>query len=243
MNGHPETGELDLTAVLLCGGKGERLRPLTETVPKPLVPLRGRPLLHHLMCYLRQSGTRLFVLCVGHRAELIERFLAENRAADWDVCCVNSGAATMTDRLRAAREHVRHRALICYGDTLANIDLRELLRRHLAWGGLATMTTYPLLSPFGIVHIEAEGRVLAFEEKPKLPYWINIGFILCELAAFDLIRPGTDMPEFLGALAARGELFAYKHDGKHLTVNTEKDHSEAERDIATFYTLPQGEQA
>jgi glucose-1-phosphate cytidylyltransferase len=232
----------DLTAVLLCGGKGERLRPFTEHLPKPLVPLHGKPLLWHLMRYLSLRGVRRFVLCTGYKAEAIIRFVEETPLPSAErVECVDSGeGASMADRVLDARRHVRGRALVCYGDTLANVDLPALARHHAETGALATMTVYPLHSPYGIVALEdGSDRVRGLREKPVLPYWINIGFILCEPAALDLMERGADLVTFLGTLAGREALRAHRHQGKHLTVNTEKERSEAEGEIE-FFTLLEG---
>ncbi|QRN95947.1 nucleotidyltransferase family protein [Archangium violaceum] len=233
----------DVTAVLLCGGKGERLRPFTEHLPKPLVPLRGKPLLQHLLRYLSLQGVRRFVLCTGYKAEAIVRFVEElSLPLDLEeVVCVDSGEdANMADRVLDARRHVPGRALICYGDTLANVDLGSLARHHADSGALATMTVYPLQSPYGIVSLDGDtDRVSGLLEKPVLPYWINIGFILCEPAALDEMRRGTDLMMFLGSLTKRGAVRAHKHQGKHLTVNTEKERTEAEGEIE-FFTLLEG---
>ena len=229
--------EDDLTAIILCGGRGERLRPYTDNVPKALVPLNGRPLLHHVLRYLRLSGVSRFVLCVGHLADQIERFVAESAEFCAAATCVNSGDVSMTDRILDAGAHVGSRALVCYGDTLANVDIGALLNFHRACGALATLTIYPLQSPFGIVDADAAGRVTAFDEKPRLPYWINIGYLLCERDAFAAMRPGTGMDEFLSSLAHAGRLYAYRHSGKHLTVNTEKERALAEEQIVEFLTV------
>ncbi|MCI0574240.1 MAG: nucleotidyltransferase family protein [Myxococcaceae bacterium] len=232
----------DVTAVLLCGGKGERLRPFTEHLPKPLVPLLGKPLLQHLLRYLLLQGVRRFVLCTGYKAEAIVHFVEEKPLPPGNsVVCVDSGeAASMADRVLDARLHVPGRALVCYGDTLANVDLSLLAQSHEASGALATLTVYPLQSPYGIVSCVGEaGLVTGLLEKPVLPYWINIGFILCEPAALDEMRRGTDLVMFLGALAERGGVRAHRHRGKHLTVNTEKERSEAEGEIE-FFTLLEG---
>jgi glucose-1-phosphate cytidylyltransferase len=228
--------------VLLCGGKGERLRPFTEHFPKPLVPLNGKPLLQHLLRYLTLQGVRRFVLCTGYKAEAIARFVQELALPpELEVVCVDSGeAASMADRVLDARKHVPGRALVCYGDTLANVDLGSLAGRHTASGALATVTVYPLRSPYGIVSLKGDSdRVAGLLEKPVLPYWINIGFILCEPAALDTLRRGTDLVTFLAALAEHGAVRAHKHQDKHLTVNTEKERSEAEGEIE-FFTLLEG---
>ena len=231
----------DLTAILLCGGKGERLRPFTETLPKALVPLNGEPLLAHLLRYLSSAGVTRVVVCVGYKAEAIESFLGERPDLSREATCVDSGGASMTDRILDALPHVRGRALVCYGDTLANVDLGGLLKAHRRSGALATLTTYPLSSPFGIVRFDESKRITAFEEKPPLPYWINIGFLLCEPGAFEFLRRGSDMPQFLSALAGAGALYAYEHTGKHLTVNTEKERAVAETEVIEFFTYMDGQ--
>lgn len=227
-----------LTAILLCGGKGERLRPLTDDRPKPLVPLAGKPILQHLVESLRAAGLARFVFCVGYRADMIRAFLAEQFPDPDPVRVVDSGDASMTDRLLDARPQVPGRALVCYGDTLANVDLDALMEAHRRRDALATLTTFPLESPFGIVDTDADGRIDRFREKPVLPYWINIGYLVLEPDAWHGLERGTDMPDFLARLAATGRLFAHRHQGSHLTVNTEKDRALAERHLARMVTVP-----
>ena len=229
----------DLTAVLLCGGKGERLRPLTESIPKPLVELNGRPILYHLMYYLGWSGIRRFILCVGHRWELIQEF-TRTLPTRWKTTLVNSGDATMTDRLLDSREHIEGQFLICYGDTLADVDLAALRAQHSSAQAALTITVYPLQSPFGIVAFGEDAVVTGFQEKPVLPYWINMGFMLAERETLNRLTRGSDMPEFLSGLARAGNLRAYRHRGRHLTVNTPKDLAQAEVEIREFYTHPTG---
>jgi NDP-sugar pyrophosphorylase family protein len=226
-----------LTAIILCGGRGDRLRPITDAVPKPLVPLNGRPILGHLLTYLIKSNVSRFVLCVGYKAELVQAFVAENFSSELNVICVNSGDVSITDRLIDAARQVEGRAVICYGDTLANIDLDALEKAHEVSGALATLSVYPLHSPFGIVDFAPNRQISVFKEKPILPYWINIGFLLCEQKALDYLQPGTDMPAFLTSLSDAGVLFAFEHHGRHLTVNSEHDRATAEAQMVEFYTL------
>lgn len=226
-----------LTAVLLCGGKGERLRPFTEHLPKALVPLNGHPLLYYLLKHLAEGGISRFVICTGYKAEAIEQFVYESCPPQWEITCVNSGDVSMTDRLLDARRYFDGPALICYGDTIANIDLAELQQEQARNKAAASLTVYPLHSPFGIVSFGENKRITAFDEKPRLPYWINIGYLLCQPAALNFLQPQSDMPQFLSALAAAGELSVYQHQGKHLTVNTEKERAKAESEVVEFLTL------
>jgi glucose-1-phosphate cytidylyltransferase len=229
-----------LTAVLLAGGKGERLKPFTETLPKPLVPLSGRPLLYHLMKYLALHGVDDFVVCTGYKAEAIDAFLKEQAEPSWKYRCVNSGDVSMTDRLVDAFHHVTEDALICYGDTLANVDIRALRAFHGAHTAVVAQTVYPLHSPFGIVTIDPTDHITAFVEKPQLPYWINMGFMYCAPGVRQFLKPRSDMIPFLSELSQARQLVAYRHTGKHLTVNTEKDRAVAETEMVNFFTVLDG---
>lgn len=229
----------EITAVVLCGGKGERLRPFTESLPKPLVPIHGKPLLHHLLHYLRRSGIRRFRICVGYRAEGIREFLGGLPQADWEIDCVDSGEmAAMTDRLIDAKANGP--VLVCYGDTLANVDLARLVGEHRHHGAWGSLTTYPLYSPFGIVEFAGDGRIIDLREKPRLPHWIHIGFVLLEPEALSLLERGLDMVEYLNTLRGTGRLYAYRHEGDHITVNTEKDRQSAEQRMLEFFTIVEG---
>ena len=227
----------DLTAILLCGGKGERLKPFTDKLPKPLVPLNGRPLLWHLVQFLKANGVKRFVFCTGYKAEKIDEFIAQELDDSFEVHTVNNGDASIMERIVSARAHVPGRALVCYGDTVANVSVPELTKHHEKSGGGATVTVYPLQSPFGVVNFDDSTCIKAFEEKPMLPYWINIGFFLFESEVLASATTEIDYPEFLSRLAAENKLFAYRHSGKHLTVNTEKERKTAESEIIEMFTL------
>jgi len=189
------------------------------------------------MDYLSQSGISRFVLCLGYKAECVERFVAEHAAPFWNVTCVNSGDASMADRVLDALPHIPGQALICYGDVLANVDLAALQREHRATGALATVTVYPLQSPCGIIRFDETKRITELAEKPVLPHWINIGFMLCEPQALELLQPNADMMDFSASLAQCGALFAYQHKGRHLTINNEKERLQAEAQMTEFATV------
>jgi NDP-sugar pyrophosphorylase family protein len=221
----------ELTAVVLCGGRGERLRPLSDNVPKPLLPVNGRPMVDYLVEHLSQSGIREFLLCVGYKAELFEQFVFQRESGPERIRCLNSGDAGITERLCEARALVPGRALVCYADTLADLDIRGLMESHRNSRAEATITVYPYRSQFGIVAFDEAGLASRFEEKPQLPYWINIGFLLLERAALDQLRPNVPFPEFLAGLAAQRKLGVHRHLGRHWTANTETELRELAADL------------
>lgn len=228
----------NLTAVLLCGGKGERLRPFTENCPKPLVPLLDKPLLQHLVEFLCHQGIRRFVFCVGYKAEMIRDYVDKNLSANGlEIEISDEGEeATIAERIAATVNIVNGPALVCYGDTIANVSIEELCAFHNQHGLDTTVTVFPFRSSFGIVDLSGP-HAIGFREKPNLPYHINIGFFIFsgesvrDLAEFD------DLTLYLDGLARQSKLTAYPHPGKHLTVNTEKERQSAESEIIELYTL------
>jgi glucose-1-phosphate cytidylyltransferase len=223
----------DLVAVLLCGGRGTRAWPLTEDVPKPLLPAGGRPVLEHLVeVYARQGVTR-FVLATGFRGDLVAAWAAAAEVAEGlTLTCVDTGVDSGTgERVRRCADVVGDAFFLTYGDGLGDVDLTALLKAHRsAPNVLATMTTVPLPCPYGTIELGTDDRVLAFREKPVLPdHLINAGFFVFERAAFD-DWPGPDLEaDVLPALARRGRLQAYRHDGFWRSMDTQKDVVEMER--------------
>ncbi|MCZ7639285.1 MAG: nucleotidyltransferase family protein [Verrucomicrobia bacterium] len=219
----PPGSRPNLTALILCGGRGERLRPWSDAVPKSLLPVKGKPLLAYLLDHLAGTGIRDFVLCTGYKAALFEEFASRFPGASGRLRCCDSGQVSITERLVRARAHVAGRALVCYGDTLADVDLPELIAAHERLGVEATLTVYPYRSPFGLVRFDEAGRVTAFAEKPSLPYWINIGFLLLETAALQRLDANLAFSDYLAQLARHRRLGVHPHRGRHWTANTEAE--------------------
>ncbi|MFN2536588.1 MAG: sugar phosphate nucleotidyltransferase [Mycobacteriales bacterium] len=218
--------------IVLCGGRGTRAWPLTEDLPKPLLPVGDRPVLAHLLdVYLRQ-GVRRIVLATGFRADLVEKWAADfELPADASITCIETAAdAGTAERLRACRTEVDGTVFATYGDGLGNVDLQALLDRHRTAALTATVTTVPLPSQYGTVDLDEADLVTGFREKPVLPdHWINAGFFVFTDAALDA-DAGPDLEsDVLPALAAQGQLAAHRHGGFWRSVDTQKDLVELER--------------
>ena len=214
----------DLTALILCGGRGTRALPHTNEVPKPLLDVAGQPILRHLMEIFAAQGCRSFVLAGGYLVESLRDF-ASTVPGDWRVEVADTGDGTGTGaRVAACWPLLGERAFVTYGDGLADIDLHELVAFHLRHGRAATVTTVPLPSPYGTVEVNDAGAVSAFQEKPLLrEHWINGGFLVFDRAA-ESFWTGEDLErDVLPALAAAGELYAYRHDGFWRSMDTYKD--------------------
>jgi glucose-1-phosphate cytidylyltransferase len=214
--------------VILCGGRGTRLRERTLELPKPLVEIGGEPIVGHVIGLYAAQGFTRFLLATGYRGELIERFA---RAHSWpsgvQVECVDTGADTPTGgRVKLLQPHLGEDDRFCatYADGLADIDLQALLDRHATHGALATMTVVRPLLQFGITELDADDRVTGFREKPRSQQWINGGFFCFQYGALDYLTPASTLErEPLQRLAADGELRAYRHDGFWECMDTYKD--------------------
>jgi glucose-1-phosphate cytidylyltransferase len=222
-----------LKVLLLCGGKGERLRPLTDVTPKPLVKIRGKPIIHYLISHFEKFGVRDFVVATGYRADQFEEyFLKHHRHLNIEM--VNSGDADIVQRLKDCRNKLPGDFVICYGDTLANVNLSELISFHRSTSQPVTMTTYPLQTQFGIVDIDENNLVSSFVEKPVLDKWINIGYYIFNNEFLSALDEYSSFVNFLNSVVSQKKLSAYRHRGVHITVNTLKELDEAEENITSF---------
>jgi glucose-1-phosphate cytidylyltransferase len=219
-----------MKVVILCGGKGTRSYPFTEYFPKPMMPVNGTPILVHLMRAYASQGFTDFILAGGHRIEMLYDYFG-GRFTDWKVNILDTGAESDTgDRILRCAEHVGDRFFATYGDGLGDLDLHALLKAHEKSGGLATLTTVPLRSQYGLVHFDEGRRVDRFEEKPIVrECWINAGFFVFEKRAFQHWQGHNLEQEVLPELARRGELFVNPHHGFWKSMDTSKDQMELEK--------------
>ncbi len=233
------------TAVIMCGGKGSRLRPLTETVPKPLVELNGRPCLEYILRSHLHRGQGEFVLCVGYKGEMIREFV-EQSGFDATIRFSDAGEnASMLQRLHAARDLMSERVSVTYGDTLIDVDFPAMLGQHQARGAAITLTTAEVVSPFGLLDIDDAGLVSSYREKPSLPYFV--GHMIIERSVFDEVSEdllalpdGQGLVRLFQQLVERRELAAFPYAGPQVTFNTRQDLDRAERDAARFFTQTDG---
>lgn len=216
--------------VILCGGKGTRSYPFTEYFPKVMMPVNGTPILVHLMRTYASQGFTDFVLAGGHRIEMLYDYF-HGRFSDWNVNIVDTGADADTgDRILRCGEFVGERFLATYGDGLGDLDLHQLLDTHARSGALATLTTVPLRSQYGLVVFDDSGKVQRFEEKPLVrDYWINAGFFVFEKAALGEWRGNNLEQEVLPDFARRGRLYVNRHTGFWKSMDTSKDQQELEK--------------
>jgi glucose-1-phosphate cytidylyltransferase len=213
--------------VILCGGRGTRLSERTESIPKALVEIGGRPILWHVVAIYAAQGFRRFLLLTGYKGERIKEWA--NRSA-WpdavEVTCVDTGLDTPTGgRIKLAQDLIGDEPFSAtYADGVADIDLSALADFHREGGSQATVTVVRPELQFGIADLGEDGQVHAFHEKPRVDSWINGGFFCFEARVFDYLKEDSVLErEPLERLAADGELRAYRHSGFWDCMDTYKD--------------------
>jgi glucose-1-phosphate cytidylyltransferase len=213
--------------VILCGGRGTRLRERTQSIPKPMVEIGGRPILWHVLQIYLAQGFERFLLLTGYRGEQVRRFVA---GQEWpesaEIRCLATGEDTPTGgRLHhAAGELAGQTFCLAYADGVADIDLSALLRAHERGRATATMTVVRPELPFGVAHLDGDDIVAGFSEKPRSEHWINGGFFCFEAGVIDVLAEDSVLErEPLQRLAEAGELRAYRHLGFWDCMDTYKD--------------------
>jgi glucose-1-phosphate cytidylyltransferase len=219
--------EMKPPVVILCGGRGTRLRERTESVPKALVEIGGRPILWHVIQIYAAQGFDRFLLATGYMGEAVAEFVAAERWPDGvAVECVDTGLDTPTGgRIARLDERLGSESFCAtYADGVADVDLGAQLEFHRAHGGLATMTVVQPHLQWGVAELGEGDRVDGFVEKPRSEHWINGGFFCFEAGALACIGEDSVLErEPLQRLAAAGELRAFRHEGFWDCMDTYKD--------------------
>ena len=216
-----------MQVVILCGGKGTRMYPRTEEVPKPLIYVGDRPILWHIMKLYSKYGHKDFILLLGFRGDMIEDYFNNlaNREPDWNIVFLDTGLDTKKgQRIMMAKDLIRGKKfLLAYGDDLCNVDINDVIEFHETNNKMVTLTSVKLESNFGIVEMDENGTVKQFKEKPILDHWISGGYLVLNKEVLDHINPGMDETDAFEMLAKRGQVQAFKFDGFWKTMNTIKD--------------------
>ena len=217
-----------MKVVILCGGKGTRLKEYTEEIPKSLVEIGDIPILGHIMKIYSHHGFNDFILCLGYKGNKIKEYFLNNKE-DWNIEFVDTGEnSTKSERLLKIKDYITEdNFLVAYGDDVSDVNIREVLEFHKKSKKIVTLTSIPLYSQFGIVKTNEKNEVIRFEEKPRLEgYWFNGGFFVFKKEIFDYLDKGELEDDVFKYLAAQNQVVTFKHEGFWKCMNTFKDTQE-----------------
>lgn len=243
-----------MKAVILAGGLGTRIAEESDTKPKPMVEIGGKPLLWHIMKMYSSHGINDFVICLGYKGYVIKEFffnyyrhmsdmqidlgtgehrILNTQSENWRITLVDTGSETMTGgRLKRVSPYLGEETFcMTYGDGLSNIDISAEVAFHRKHGKMATVAAVQPPGRFGVLNIGEGERVNSFEEKPSDEIgWINGGFFVLEPKAIQYIANDATSweREPLANLAKDGELAAFRHTGFWQPCDTLRDKRELE---------------
>ena len=215
-----------MKVILLAGGLGTRLSEYTDTIPKPMVHIGGKPMLWHIMNLYARYNHKDFFVALGYKGEIIKEYFS-NIPEKWNINLIDTGQKTMTGgRVKRLQKLVGDETcMLTYGDGLADINLDSLLAFHKSHGKLITVSAVRPPARFGAIKLRGD-QVTSFKEKSHLEEgWINGGFFVIEPDFYNFID-GDDTfleREPLERAVSKGELFAYKHNGFWQCMDTKRD--------------------
>ena len=242
-----------MKVIILAGGFGTRLSEYTESLPKPMIRIGGKPILWHIMETFANFGHIDFYVALGYKAELIKEYFLHYRTlnadftvdlgtgivnshqldeVDWKVTLVNTGQNSMTGgRVKRMKHYIGNETcLLTYGDGLSDIDLDQLITFHKSHGKMVTVTAVHPGARFGELEMKDE-QVITFQEKPQTGQgWVNGGYFVIEPEFFDLIQDDKTILERepLERVAQNGELMAFQHQGFWQCMDTKRDRDNLE---------------
>ena len=205
-----------MKVVILAGGFGTRLSEYTDSIPKPMVPIGGKPMIEHIMGIYASYGHKEFYIALGYKGEVIKEHF-KNFKKDWKINLIDTGADTYTGgRLKRLEEYLsKETFLLTYGDGLSNIDINELIKFHELHKKIITISAVRPPARFGSLSLKGS-EVLKFKEKTQLgESWINGGFFVINPKFFNFLEGDQTVLESspLEKVTELREIRAFKHEG------------------------------
>ena len=208
--------------VILAGGKGTRMREMTEDLPKPMVRVGNKTVLEHLINIYRKFGNFQFFICAGYKSEKIIDHFKLNK----DVTIFDTGLETNTGgRLFKIRDYIKGSFMVTYGDGLANVKIDKLVEQFYELGNIGTITVTNPVSRFGLVEFDNNLQVNNFVEKPKLDGYINMGFMAFKQEFFEYLNNDSILEvQPLMELTNSSQLNAFIHKGYFEPMDTYREY-------------------
>lgn len=243
-----------MKVIILCGGKGTRLKEETEYKPKPMVYIGNQPIIWHIMKIYASFGYNEFIFALGYRSDYIKEFFLNQKAYTSDftlhtnsyktqfhlenrksvdnfkITFVDTGIETpIGERILKCASYIpkndKH-FMVTYGDGVANIDIHDLVHFHKKQKTIATITGVHPHSKYGLLTVGPNNKIVAFQEKPVLSDWVNGGYMVFTKEIFKYINAGEMEHPALKRLSDKKELSLFKHNSFWYSIDTYKEYEE-----------------
>jgi len=216
-----------MKVIILAGGFGTRISEYTKTIPKPMIKINKKPILHHIMDHYSKYGYKEFYIALGYKGEVIKKYFKNKKISNWKINLVETGKNTMTGgRLKKFKKIVNNETfMITYGDGLSDININKLVKFHKKNNKIATLTAVRPPARFGAVKLKGN-KVSYFKEKSKLDEgWINGGFFVMEPIIFKYLKDDKTILERypLEKISKLKKLGAFKHYDNWQCMDTIRD--------------------
>ena len=208
-----------MNVIILAGGKGERLKPLTTNIPKPMVLVNEKPILWYIIKQLKHYGIIKTNLAIGYKSSVITNYFKKN-FLDHDISFFDNGDVDIIERIKyIVKTKPQEDVLVLYGDTISDVKIDELFNFAQKNKNHSILTVWPLKTNFGVVEINKKQEIIGFKEKPILDKYINIGYFILRKELFSYLDDYDNYGDFLTFCGNSKFLKAYVHNGEHFTVN------------------------
>ena len=225
-----------MKAIVLAGGKGTRMAPYTNVLPKPLLPIDDMPILEVLIRQMKRSGIEEVILTVGHMAYLLESYFKDGSHYGGDIRYSKEDEPLGTAGPLSLLEGLDDTFLVMNGDVLTTLDFGSLLKYHHDRGGIATVATHKkkVNIDLGVVHVNGGDEIENYTEKPSMDFSVSMGIYAFEPQVLDYIPHGEylDFPDLVLKLIAAGErVISYQFEGYWQDLGRHEDYQEAWQDF------------
>ena len=215
-----------MKVVILAGGLGTRLSEYTKSIPKPMVSVGGKPIIHHIMRHYSNNGFNEFIVAAGYKQHIIRDFFKKDKNK-WNIKIIDTGKNTMTGgRIRRLKKYLnKEDFLVTYGDGISNVNIKKLVLFHKTNKKIVTLTAVRPPARFGVIKI-LNKKVKYFKEKSSLDEgWINGGFFVMSHKIFKYLKSDKTYLERkpFEELSKKKQLLAFKHTGKWFCMDTKRD--------------------
>ena len=232
--------DLEYKMIIVCGGRGRRMGTLTNKIPKPLIKVGKKTIIEHKIHYYKSQNLNNFIFCLGYKSIQMKNFLKKKLPGS----LFHDGGlhAGILKRIYLVKEYINNNIVISYGDTLAKINFKDLLRNHKKSKCALTIVAAPIQNPFGLVDWNSLGKAIFFNEKPILNHYI--GYAVISRDFFSKLnkkiinfKDGKGIVEAIKYLIKKKQVNIYKFNNLQVTINSPDELKYARLNYKKYFTL------